>query len=151
LLRELRAARGEWEGLLAAIPEERMTEAGATGGWSVKDVVAHVTWGEQEMIPVIRERMLKGSDLWQMDDDTRNALVVEQSADRPLEDVLHADRQAYQELIAAIEGLEDADLTDPSRIRSMPPRWALWQLIKGNTFGHYPEHVEWLREWLEHT
>src|SRR5215472_4695713 len=37
------AARREHLDFLASIPRERMTEPGATGPWSVKDVIAHVT------------------------------------------------------------------------------------------------------------
>ena len=36
------AARREHQAFLASIPRERMTEPGATGPWSVKDVIAHV-------------------------------------------------------------------------------------------------------------
>lgn len=47
LLAELRAARGEWDTLMAAVGEERMTEPGAAGDWSVKDVIAHLTSFDQ--------------------------------------------------------------------------------------------------------
>src|SRR5436305_11075681 len=36
------AARREHQEFLDSIPRERMTEPGATGPWSVKDVIAHV-------------------------------------------------------------------------------------------------------------
>jgi hypothetical protein len=47
LLVELRAARNEWDTLMAAVGEERMTEPGAAGDWSVKDVTAHLTSFDQ--------------------------------------------------------------------------------------------------------
>ncbi len=43
LLHELRAARAEWYGVLAEVGEGRMTQPGAAGDWSVKDVMAHLT------------------------------------------------------------------------------------------------------------
>src|SRR6476661_4521871 len=36
------AARREHQDFLASIPREKMTEPGANGPWSVKDVIAHV-------------------------------------------------------------------------------------------------------------
>src|SRR4051812_24861731 len=39
------AARREHQAFLATIPRERMTEPGATGPWSVKDVIAHLMAG----------------------------------------------------------------------------------------------------------
>ncbi|HMB21859.1 MAG TPA: maleylpyruvate isomerase N-terminal domain-containing protein, partial [Anaerolineales bacterium] len=50
LLDELRLARREWDALLAEIGEERMTETGAAGDWSVKDVAAHLTSYSQRFI-----------------------------------------------------------------------------------------------------
>jgi hypothetical protein len=42
-----------WQALLASyagLSEAEMTEPGVTGGWSVKDIVAHVTWWEEEAL-----------------------------------------------------------------------------------------------------
>ena len=61
-LDELRAARAEWEAALAEIPSERMTEPGLAGGWSVKDLIAHVAWSEREMIGVIRDHLFRIRD-----------------------------------------------------------------------------------------
>ena len=43
LLRELRAVRAEWDALMAEVGAARMTEPGAAGDWSIKDVTAHLT------------------------------------------------------------------------------------------------------------
>src|SRR5690349_8107926 len=43
LLHELRAARAEWDALIAEISPARMAEPGAASDWSVKDVIAHLT------------------------------------------------------------------------------------------------------------
>jgi predicted DNA-binding transcriptional regulator YafY len=42
LLEELRSSRQEWKALLAEVGEDRMTQPGAAGDWSVKDVAAHL-------------------------------------------------------------------------------------------------------------
>src|SRR5256885_17248131 len=97
-MERLAAARGEWEAALAGIAEERMTEPLLEGGWSVKDVVAHVCWSEREMVGVIRERALVGSDLWALDLDARNAIVRDQNRDRPLAEVLAEERATWEEL-----------------------------------------------------
>ncbi len=43
LLENLRTKRAEWDAVLAEVPEAQMTEPGAAGKWSVKDVIAHLT------------------------------------------------------------------------------------------------------------
>lgn len=75
-LTELGAARREWEAALAGVPQDRMLEPALHGGWSVKDVIGHVAWSEQEMLGMIRQRAFVGSPLWELDLDARNAAVV---------------------------------------------------------------------------
>src|SRR5207247_5872271 len=42
LLAQLRSENEDWEGLLAAIGEDRMDEPGVAGAWTIKDIVAHL-------------------------------------------------------------------------------------------------------------
>jgi hypothetical protein len=50
LIRKLDRA---WEAFVtsyAGLPDSEMTEAGVTGDWSVRDIIAHVTWWEEEAL-----------------------------------------------------------------------------------------------------
>jgi hypothetical protein len=118
-------------------------------GWSVKDIVAHVAWSEMEIIPVFRDHVMAGSELWNLDQDARNAAVYEMNRERPLQEILAEERQAYRELLPALEALSEGDLYDPTRYRNMPSDWQPWILIPGNTYKHYREHAEMIRAWLE--
>ncbi len=42
LITALRASRAELESVVSQVPLERITEPGACGSWSVKDVLAHL-------------------------------------------------------------------------------------------------------------
>lgn len=144
----LRATRTEWESLLAEIGEERMLLEGANGVWSVKDLVAHIMWGEREMVGVCQQRALVGSDLWEMTDDERNPIMVSWYRDTPLQAVLSEEREVYARLLAEVEQLSDADLNDARNFRDMPPDWQPWQVIAGCSFKHYRDHMPTLRAWL---
>ena len=148
-LETLRADRAEWEAVLAAIPQERMSTPGVAGDWSVKDVVAHMAWGEREMVGVLRMRALVGSELWNVSQDARNAAVFEENRQRALEDVLAEEPQVFQQLLALLEPLTDEDLLDSGRFAEMPAEWEPWQVIASNTYEHYRQHVPDLRAWLE--
>ena len=50
LLDRTRRARAEWEALLAQVDDAHMVQTGVCGDWSVKDIIAHITWHEREMI-----------------------------------------------------------------------------------------------------
>ncbi len=143
-LDRLRSARGRWESALARIPEARMTEPSLPGGWSVKDVVAHVAWSEREMAGVIRERALVGSPLWALDQDARNAAVWAENRDRPLGEVLAEERSVWAALLPGLESLTDEDLAERSRFREMsalPPGVLPWRIFAGSTFLHYDDHL----------
>jgi hypothetical protein len=144
----LKQSRAEWEALLAQVDEEWMLQPGAAGKWSVKDVIAHVTWYEREMIPLMRMHTLAGSELWELSNEERNEIVYQQNRDRPLQEILHEGQQAYAALLEAAQALSDADLNDPHRFKQMPEDWVPWQIFAGNSFEHYQDHVASLRQWL---
>ena len=148
LLKALTETRAEWEALLAQIDEKQMQRPGATGKWSVKDVIAHVTWGESEIAPVLRTHVLADSDLWNLTDDERNEITYQQNKDRPLHDIVKEERQAYTALLEAVQTLSDEDLNNPKRFKNMPQEWIPWRLIAGETFKHYEDHMPSIRQWL---
>ncbi|MBO0684512.1 MAG: maleylpyruvate isomerase N-terminal domain-containing protein [Candidatus Dormibacteraeota bacterium] len=142
-LAELRDGRRQWEAALARVPQERMLEPELPGGWSLKDVIAHVAWSEREMLGMIRKRAFVGSPLWRLDLDARNAAVVEASRGRPLPEIRDEELMLWTELAPALESLSDEDLTDPTRF---PPLQELpgvqpWQIFAGGTFRHYRDHI----------
>ncbi len=148
MLNTIHDARAEWDALLAKVPRERMTEPGVMGDWSIKDIVAHVTWSEREMVPVLRERRFRGSDLWNLPVDERNQIVYEENRSRPLDEVLAESRDVFTALREALAALSDAELNEAGRIAEMPPGWTLAVVLPGNTFQHYLEHAAPIRTWL---
>lgn len=146
---KMQAGHRQWEALIAQVPRERMTEPGVMGEWSVKDIIAHVTWGEAEITEVFRRHALVGSDLWNLPQDERNAAMVAASRAHSLDDVLAEAERSYPALLAAVQALDgDDDLNDAARYTDMPPHWRPWQLIAGNTYDHYPDHIPAIRAWL---
>src|SRR5262245_37896260 len=111
-LDSLRSGRAEWDALLAQIGAGRMAQPGVEGDWSIKDIIAHVTWHEREMVGVLRERALVGSELWNLPLDQRNAAIFEQNKDRALDDVLEESRQVFPQLLELAAGLSDEELND---------------------------------------
>lgn len=148
-LEKLQSGRAEWESLLAEVGEKRMLEPGATGEWSVKDVIAHIMWCEREMIGVCRARALVGSALWELSDDERNQIMISWYRDHSLQDVLAEERQIYAQLLDEVRMLSDEDLNDARRFRDMPASWLPWQMIAGCSFQHYQDHILPIRAWLD--
>jgi hypothetical protein len=119
-----------------------MEEAGAAGEWSIKDIIAHIAWHEREMVGMIQAHALAGSDLWQLPLDQRNAEIFRENKDRPLQDVLEEAPVVYRQFLAAVGTLSDEDVTDPGRFPGMPLDWEPWQVIAGNSYEHYEQHLQ---------
>ncbi len=130
----LHETRAQWEELLAQVEEERMQRPGATGKWSVKDVIAHVMDGERELVQIMHTHVVTGSELWNLSDDERNEIVYQQNRERPLHEIMSEEQQAYANLLAAAQTLSDDDLNDPHHFQRMPEEWVPWRIFAGNSF-----------------
>jgi hypothetical protein len=116
------------------------------GGWSVKDIIAHIAWGERESLGVAQARAVVGSELWQLSEDERNAVVVEQNRRRELRDVLADSRGIFRLYFEAVAALSEEDLNDASRFAQMPDGWRPWRILYDP--GHYQAHADSIRAWL---
>ena len=141
LLWTIRADRKRFDGIVATVPRERLSEPILPGGWSVKDVLSHMAWGDHQGIGVIKARALVGSELWDLSEDERNEAVVRQSRSRGIEEVLADYRAAFDDYISAIEELSEDELNEPDRFRGLPeriPGWRPWRVLYDP--GHYDHH-----------
>ncbi len=148
LFNQLKTARAEWDALIGTIDPKWMAETGVEGPRSAKDIIAHVIWYEREMVGMLNARALVGSDLWELPQDERNAVLLEENRNRSLDDVLTESKQVFEQLLLAVQALSEQAVNDPSRFKDMPTQWVPWQVIAGNTFDHYPVHAASIRMWL---
>jgi hypothetical protein len=142
---EFKTGRAAWDSLLADLAPAQEETPGVEGDLSVKDLIAHVTWYEREMIGLIETRLLAGSDLWSLSVNARNAGIFEQNRARPASDVLAEAHEVGRRLLDAIEGLTEDDICRADRFANMPHDWLPWQVIAGNTYDHYPAHIASIR------
>jgi uncharacterized damage-inducible protein DinB len=140
-----------WETALRQIDKTQMTQPGVSGNWTIKDLIAHVTWHEREMVGVVGEMALVGSEWWNLSTDERNAAIYEAHKERPLDDVLTEAKEVHHQLLDALQTLSDEALVDPHHFRHMPDEWIPWQIIADNTFDHYRQHLPDIQTWVENS
>ncbi|HET9980992.1 MAG TPA: maleylpyruvate isomerase N-terminal domain-containing protein [Ktedonobacterales bacterium] len=136
----MRAEHARLDALLAGIPDEQFIQPGAFGEWSVKDMLAHITFWEQRLIAYLngaRESLIQPGEDEQAGIDRINAGVLVANRDRPLADVRESFASSYQQTLALVESLGDDALAQEQ----------LFGLIAGDTFGHYREHIKMLEDW----
>lgn len=147
-LARIRYSRSAWDALLAQFDDTYVLQGGTCGGWSIKDVIAHLAWHEREMLGMLKMRALAGSELWDLPLDERNAVIFEMNRERSLFDLRAEAHLAFVELVQALEAMSEEDLTDPRRFLGMPLDWVPWQVLASNTYEHYEEHCRQLRALL---
>src|SRR3712207_2783768 len=152
LLETLRAKRAEWDAVLADVPADRMTEPGVAGEWSVKDIIAHLTYYERWIADRLREQ-LRGESyvptaLDAMSDDARNDVIYQQNRNRPVADVLAESRQAFQDLLDGVEAHAEAFLIEPQQFEGAPQPITIWHLLRGDVYDHYGQHIPSIKHWL---
>jgi uncharacterized damage-inducible protein DinB len=151
LLETLRARRAEWDAALAEVPIERMTEPGVAGAWSVKDIVAHLTYYERWFADRLQEQLRGDPYIPTALDfmgDARNDVLYEQNRERPLDEVLADSRATFQRLLAGVEAHSEAFLTTPQHFEGAPGPVLIWQMLRGDVYDHYPQHIPAIRHWL---
>ena len=143
----IRSTRLEFDSLLEKFTPAQMTRAGAAGDWLIKDILAHITWHEREMIGMLEAQALRGSELWNLPLDQRNAVIHAGNKDRPLEEVRAEARQVFLSLVEKLEALSEEALNDAGHFAEMPADWQPWSVIASNTYELYQDHLVQLQNW----
>lgn len=154
LLAEMQSEQAAWLALLDEIGEENMTQPEVAGGWSIKDIVAHITGWRRRTVLRFRAALDPTVDMtpyWpaELDEDDEvdeiNAWIDKANRDRPLADVLNDSREVFQQLVAEVSALSDEQLNDPQRFP-----WLEGERLTGAfIFGHFhEEHEPDMRAWL---
>lgn len=128
----------------AGLSESRMLERGVTSGWSVRDVIAHVTWWEEEALkhlPAVAEgvRPPRYSDLYG-GIDAFNALMTKQRSTLSLADVLRDSTETHARLVDYLENVPEELVAAETPFRHR---------LRLDTYAHYSKHAKAIREWRE--
>jgi len=151
MLNEMQAARAGFERLLAPLTDEQMTAPGLDNGWSIKDLLAHITFWEEHAAEVTHA-LLQGAaphrGIQPSEVDEINAKVYAENRARPLADIRRDEQAAYDRLLALVQSASEDALFDPHRFDWLGGD-PLYILIYNNSYGHYEEHWPMLSTWLE--
>jgi uncharacterized damage-inducible protein DinB len=140
-LDKVRAERARLHARLAQFDDRQMLQIVGSGAWTLKDILAHLTWHEREMVGLLRGRALAGSELWNLPLEQRNAAIYAEIRHQPLEQARAEAREVWEQLDRQLDTLTEEDLNDPARFSGMPADWAPWQILADNTYLHYRDHL----------
>src|SRR5262249_41012835 len=133
----LRTERTQWNGLLAEVGLERMEVPGVVGEWSVKELVAHLTWYEGAIVEGAQQVLTTGTFTRRRPAgvglDEMNAQIAAQSHARSASDVLAEADAVFGQLLALIEACPQDLLNDPKRL-GLPGDMGPWMGVANNSY-----------------
>jgi hypothetical protein len=152
LLDSLHQEQAAWEALLDEIGEEHMAQPEVAGGWSIKDIVAHVTGWRRRSVRRFQALLNHEPDFappWPpelREDDDINAWIYEANRHRSLVEVLSDSREVFQQLVETLNAFSEEELQDLRRILGLEEVQVSGSLF----FAHFhQEHEPDMRAWLE--
>jgi hypothetical protein len=144
LLKRLDKAWEAFKASYAGLSDSELMEPGVTGAWSVRDLIAHVTWWEEEALkhlPLVldggrppRYSVTYGGI------NAFNALMTERKSHLSLSEVLQEQDDTHRRLVAFIESAPEDQFLRETRFRYR---------LRLDTYSHYPIHTEGIRKWRE--
>jgi hypothetical protein len=157
LLDLITTTRAPLDQLITGLSEEQMLQTGVENRSSVKDLLAHITTWEQHLVRRLAAAARDGvAEVYVIDPqepwepggiDAVNEYIFTHNAQLPLQQVLSDFRGSLQDVLRAVEALSEQDLFDPQGLAQVFG-YPVERVIGGDTFYHYPEHIQSIQTWL---
>lgn len=145
VLARLDRAWKEFEESYAGLSDAELLVPGVTGQWSVRDIIAHVTWWEEEALThlphILEGRRPPRYSVKYGGIDAFNALMTEQRKGLSLAEVLRQHDEVHARLLQYVRAAPEELFATETRFR---------RRLKWDTYHHYPIHAKAIRRWRDH-
>lgn len=144
VLGQLDAAWSDFHGTYVDLDDEVLLIPGVCGDWSIRDLIAHVTWWDQESIDHLPITLAYGRLPRYSQQyggiDAFNALKTHEKASLSLDEVRAEAASTHQCLLDYLLGLDAEEWVGNERFR---------RRLKLDTWSHYPIHAADIRAWRD--
>lgn len=152
LLDELESSRERILELIDDLEDAAYEEVGVNGAWSLKDVLAHLTRWEAELVKL----------LWQISQgqapttahfsgistEILNEKWLSEMRSRPLRIILEDFHNVRNQTMRRLEAFSEQELNDPKFYRWLSGK-PLFVWVAADTFEHEIEHYPQIKGWKE--
>ena len=144
LLKRLDKAWQAFNASYDGLSDQELMEPGVTDAWSVRDIIVHVTWWEEEALKhlplILAGRRPPRYSVTYGGIDAFNAQMTEQKRNLSLSEVLRQRDDTHRRLIAFIQSAPEDQFIQETRFR---------RRLRLDTYSHYPKHAEAIWKWRE--
>jgi hypothetical protein len=155
MIRMINVAWAEYETCLAGFTDKQMTDLFDAQGWNVRDHITHLAAWEEMIAMLIQGKQrfqflgVDSTELSAKPIDELNVVIREHKKNLPITAAIADYRRAHQALMASLQTLTDADLSQPagkffSQIPQDDPRRVV-DIIQDNADRHISEHLPWIK------
>lgn len=155
LLVEISKEKEALDALLRKLTPAQMCERGVTpGGWSVKDMLAHILGWQQRLLGWHATELrgetaqVPAPGLTWRDLKKFNQMIYEEHRDRSLKPVLRDYDAFHHKMLELIERTPEKEFLTPRLCAWMGPTWTLSDWCRAETAAHYHWAQKWIRPWL---
>ena len=128
----------------ARLSDGELMEAGVTGSWSVRDILAHVTTWEEEALKHLPLILQGGTpprySVRYGGLDAFNTLTMEDKRGLSLLEVREQLAATHGRLVELVQRIPEHHLIGDTRFR---------RRLRLDTYSHYPIHAEAIRQWRQ--
>lgn len=152
IMAALEESRENFLDAIDGLSDEELQQPGVIDGWSVKDILVHLTRWEAELVKLLwQARQGKSPSTKHFSRvvvDEMNDRWYQESCTRSLQVALEDFHGVRNQTIRRVEEFNDKDLIEPKRypwLKDTP----LWEWIAGDSFEHETEHAAQIRAWRQ--
>jgi hypothetical protein len=145
LLKRIHDEASAIDRLIDPLTDEKLTQPDS-GGWSVKDNLAHLNeWNRYLLLAIFQHQPayqvfgIDKKEIQGMGEDEINAATFRKNKDLPSDQVIHQLRESIEKVNETLQKMDFQDLLQPRYVDDPEQRPRL-QWVIGNTYGHYREH-----------
>lgn len=144
VLAKLEAAWAAFNDSYAGLSDDQMLQPGVMEHWSVRDLIAHVAWWEEESLQHLPQ-ILQGIrpprySVVYGGIDAFNARMTELKQNLTLAEVRRQALDTHQRLVVYLNGVPEEPFASDTRFR---------RRLRLDTYSHYPIHAAAIRAWRE--
>ena len=155
LLKAIDLERSALDNTLALVSARQMTQPGVTrGGWSVKDILAHLAEWQQMNLDWYAAGLrgetpeLPAPGFTWRELPRLNQRICRKHRRRSRRAVLHDYQANHDRIVALVKTLSDSDLTALGRYSWTGPSWTLSDYFRASTAAHYRWARTRIHRWL---
>ena len=117
LMKKMRYHRKRWDLTIKSVFEKQLENEPVSQKWYLRDVIAHLTWYEKELLEALEKQSQVDSEFWNMEVEKRNDMIYRKTQEHSLNEIIQESKRTFEELIDVVATISDEDLNSDTYVK----------------------------------